>query len=233
MSFQLQDISDFYQNFPVQSAVLTCGVKASLADCITQARTGADVALSKARRSSWVPSFLSSPPSFELKRNVAYTVYGGIFIGLMCHLEYDYVFPFLFGDDAGDSSSHLLLAAKEVLFDNFVSAPLMWIPPAYIIKALMFGQTPGEGLAKYVKDIKDQGLLQKYWSVWLPAQTLQFSVVPHHLQVAFLATVSFFWFMLFSHLSSKEGEVDEAPDAAAAEAEAVSAARLEVQVEQP
>jgi protein Mpv17 len=97
----------------------------------------------------------------------------------------------------------------------------------------MFGQTPGEGLAKYVKDIKDQGLLQKYWSVWLPAQTLQFSVVPHHLQVAFLATVSFFWFMLFSHLSSKEGEVDEAPDAAAAEAEAVSAARLEVQVEQP
>lgn len=187
LRMSLQDVSDFYMTYPVQSAVLTCGVKASLADGITQLRTKTDEIM-----------------SIEMKRNLAYTVYGGIFVGFMCHLEYDQVFPVLFGTEQS-----MMLTLEKVLFDNFVSAPLMWIPPAYIIKSLVFGNSMMDGLDKYVSDVRNENLLQKYWSVWLPAQTLQFSIIPPQFQVAFLATISFFWFMMFSHISSKEQEVEQ------------------------
>lgn len=177
MSFN--DVSNFYADFPLQAAVLTCGVKASVADGIAQVRA----------QSGW--------DDLEFRRNVAYILYGGIFIGAFCHIEYDILFPMLFGTEHS-----LLTSLKEVLLDNFVSAPLLWLPPAYLIKAVVYDYSLGEGLQKYADDVMKNGLLQKYWTIWLPAQSISFTVVPDHLRVAFMASVSFFWFILFSTVSS-------------------------------
>jgi len=174
-----EEVSDFYAQFPLQAAVLTCGVKASVADGIAQART----------HSRW--------DDVEFRRNLAYVLYGGIFVGAACHYEYDVVFPILFGTEHNAWTSF-----REVVFDNFVSAPLGWLPPAYLIKAVVYDYPLREGLEKYATDIKENDLLQKYWSVWLPAQSVSFTVVPDHLRVAFMASVSFFWFIMFSTLSS-------------------------------
>jgi len=173
----LIEVSDFYETYPMQAAVLTCGFKASLADVVAQ---------------------LKSTSSLELRRNVAYVLYGGIFVGLMAHLEYDHLFPIMFGTDHS-----VKIVAEKVIFDDFVSAPLMWLPPAYLIKALIYDYPMKEGLEKYVHDIRHNGLLWKYWSIWVPAQTISFSVVPDHLRVAFMASISFFWFILFSTLAAK------------------------------
>jgi len=180
----LSDVSDFYQDFPMQAAVLTCGVKASAADCIAQ---------------------LKATNTLEFRRNVAYVLYGGIFVGLMCHMEYDYLFPFMFGTE-----HTFKIIAEKVVFDDFISAPLFWLPPAYLIKALVYDYPMKEGLEKYVNDIRDNGLLWKYWTIWVPAQSISFSVVPDHLRVAFMASISFFWFILFSSLASKSDNVVEA-----------------------
>jgi hypothetical protein len=59
----MEDISNFYQNYPMQSAVLTCGLKASVADGIAQAR-------------AWKDSAKDDPNVIELKRNAAYIAYG-------------------------------------------------------------------------------------------------------------------------------------------------------------
>lgn len=187
----LEDVNSFYQTYPLQAAVLTCGVKASLADCIVQVR-------------SWT----ESEHAIEMKRNAAYIIYGGIFIGLMCHIEYDFLFPQLFGTnhDAGT-------IVKEVLFDNFVSAPLMWLPPCYFIKAVMFDYPLKEGLDRYLTDV-DEGLLYKYWTLWLPAQTISFSFVPDQLRVLFMACISFGWFIV---LSSSQSQTDNSADAAVVE----------------
>jgi protein Mpv17 len=174
----LQEVSDFYQTYPMQSAVLTCGVKASLADGVAQ---------------------LKSSPIFQLRRNFAYVIYGGIFIGLMAHMEYDHLFPLMFGEGHG----HVV---EKVLFDDFVSAPLMWLPPAYLIKAMVYDYSLEEGLQKYWYDIQNNALLQRYWTIWVPAQSISFSVVPDHLRVAFMASVSFFWIIMLSTLSSKSDE---------------------------
>ncbi len=173
-----EEVSDFYAQFLMQAAVLNCGVKASIADGIAQART----------HSRW--------DDVEFRRNLAYVLYGGIFVGAACHYEYDVVFPILFGTEHNAWTSF-----REVVFDNFVSAPLGWLPPAYLIKAVVYDYPLREGLEKYATDIKENDLLQKYWSVWLLAQSVSFTVVPDHLRVAFMASVSFFWFIMFSTLS--------------------------------
>jgi protein Mpv17 len=175
----LVEVSEFYQTYPMQAAVLTCGVKASLADFIAQLK--------------------SSSENFELRRNFAYVIYGGIFVGLMAHLEYDHLFPLMFGPGRG----HVV---EKVIFDDFVSAPLMWLPPAYLIKAMVYDYSLEEGLQKYWNDIQNNSLLQRYWTVWVPAQSISFSVVPDHLRVAWMASISFFWFIMFSTLASKTDE---------------------------
>ncbi|VEU33840.1 unnamed protein product [Pseudo-nitzschia multistriata] len=243
----LDQVSDFYQNFPLQSAVLTCGVKASVADTIAQVkpqleeqknerqqqheaslstfsqreggitqrapRHASDDSLEEQSRHRF--DFAKSVSSgnkqcigWEATRNLAYVLYGGIFVGLMSHIEYNMIFPAIFGQE-----KTFEIIVKEVCFDNLIVAPTMWLPPAYFIKACVYSASsdedsgPGgifrEGLEKYLADVRDNQLLQKYWSIWFPAHSISFSVVPDHLRVAFMASISFFWFILFSSVSSQ------------------------------
>lgn len=229
----LEQVSDFYQNFPVQSAVLTCGVKASVADTIAQVKPQIEENKNKNKQqleqpmlsSSVLPAALVSrfqPQQaietsklnidWEARRNFAYVLYGGIFVGLMSQVEYSMVFPALFGTE-----KTVAITTAKVFFDNLLVAPTVWLPPAYFIKAWVYGTDDGstttakgifeEGLAKYITDVRDNGLLWKYWTIWFPAQSISFSVIPDHLRVAFMASISFFWFILFSTVSSQgDGE---------------------------
>jgi protein Mpv17 len=201
LKMSLQEVSDFYQNYPLQSAILTCGVKASIADSLAQFRD--HVASSASRMGEPMTRSIKQDGAngfnWELRRNLAYVMYGGIFVGFMCHLEYNIIFPQLFGTDQS-----LLTVFKKVIFDDFVSAPLVWLPPAYFIKAWVYDYSMNEGLRKYWRDVQENDLLAKYWTVWVPAQSISFSVIPGHLRVAFMASVSFFWFILFSSVSHDE-----------------------------
>jgi hypothetical protein len=236
----LQHVSDFYQNFPIQSAVLTCGVKASVADTIAQIKSQASLLQSKTASAVTSKKTENNNNSnnnnianlnlnlnldlnyfnfWEGRRNLAYVLYGGIYIGLMSYLEYSYVFPSLFGYE-----KTIQILVEKVLFDNFFVAPFIWLPPAYIIKAWVYsgdnddtinndtndtinndstiGTILKEGYDKYMYDIMNNNLLTMYWTIWLPAQTISFSVVPDHLRVVFMASISFFWFILFSTVAS-------------------------------
>ncbi|KAL3913486.1 MAG: hypothetical protein SGILL_006471, partial [Bacillariaceae sp.] len=204
LSMSLQDVSDFYAQFPMQSAILTCGVKASLADSLAQFKDSV-AAQSSDIKSKLQKNLPDQSFNWEFRRNLAYVIYGGIFVGLMCHLEYNVLFPVLFGSEHTTKTIF-----EKVIFDDFVSAPLMWLPPAYLIKAWVYDYSMMEGLGKYWRDIKENSLLTKYWTIWVPAQTISFSVIPDHLRVAFMASVSFFWFILFSSVSHDEGSDDAA-----------------------
>lgn len=200
------EVSDFYATYPIQSAVLTCGFKASIADGIAQFNAFQG----------------NQEQQLELRRNLAYVLYGGIFVGIMCHVEYNEVFPLLFGTE----QPHVL---EKVLLDDFVSAPFLWLPPAYLIKAMVYDYSMKEGMQRYWKDITENALLLRYWSIWVPAQTVSFSVVPDHMRVAFMACISFFWFILFSSVASNgsstttsDDESTTAPSAAATLAVAAS-----------
>jgi len=172
-------VNGFYKGFPILAAFATCGIKGGLADRVVQWR---DVSVTK----------------FSIKRNLAMALYSGTVLGILCEITYNRIYPIIFGTEA-----KMARIVKMVLFDAFVGAPIIWLPPAYFMQALVQRYPQRDALKKYIKDVRENGLLTKYWSVWLPATSFNFSVVPTHFRIAFVAVVSFFWLLVLSFVSNK------------------------------
>ena len=142
---------------------------------------------------------------FDASRNLAYIIYGGMYTGIAQHFIYNEIFPQIFGHDPTT-----LTIISEVIANALIVGPLIGMPVAYLTKALVLHHQSSdnpisEGLKRYAEDVQLKGLLFKYWALWCPVQTLTFSVVPEHLRVAFMAAVSFFWFVILSTVSA-DGE---------------------------
>jgi protein Mpv17 len=109
---------------------------------------------------------------------------------------------------------------SQVALDMTFFTVCLCLPVAYIFKTLFMMSNesaaasgpPALGwemvqtaLRKYKGDVQERGLLLKYWATWIPAQSINFSVVPQHYRVAFVAFVSFFWMFVLS-TTSAQGE---------------------------
>mmetsp|Transcript_10008 Transcript_10008/g.15014 ORF Transcript_10008/g.15014 Transcript_10008/m.15014 type:complete len:290 (+) Transcript_10008:83-952(+) len=180
-------IAKFYKTSPLLAGFLTCSTKAAFADSLAQYR---DVCTTK----------------FNCKRNIAMVLYSGIILGISCEIMYNRIYPFLFG-----AEQTFAVAIKKVLFDGFVTAPTFWLPPAYIAQALVYRYPIRDAMQKYITDIKENGLLKKYWSLWIPVSTINFLYMPPHFRIAFVAAVSFFWMIILSVVANKEQDPDSCP----------------------
>lgn len=129
---------------------------------------------------------------FSFRRNLSMMLYSGFILGMLCEVMYNNIFPRMF------SGVGIARAIKCTLFDGFINAPLIWLPPAYIAKAVVYRYPKREGLQKYIVDVKHNGLLKKYWSLWLPMSMINFLIIPAHFRIAFVAAVSFFWMIILS-----------------------------------
>mmetsp|Transcript_30968 Transcript_30968/g.61725 ORF Transcript_30968/g.61725 Transcript_30968/m.61725 type:complete len:302 (+) Transcript_30968:270-1175(+) len=205
----LEELNYFYQTFPVASAFITCGIKASAADIVAQ----------KAEATHVPDETTDSTPStkhcteeaegvqIEARRNFSYILYGGIYQGICQHIIFNEIFPLIFGD-----GRDIITVASKVLFDSLVISPFICLPVAYLVKSMVYQFTIQEAMHRYRADVTENGLLFKYWKIWVPAQCLTFGVIPQHLRIAFIASVSFFWLVVFSSITSQnevEAEVVE------------------------
>lgn len=172
----------FYKTFPIVAGFLTASTKAAFADSVAQ------------RRDSCVTKF-------DVKRNLSMMLYSGLVLGVSCEVMYNDIFPLIFGTVPDKC---VYRAIKMTLFDGFVNAPLLWLPPAYIVKAWMYGHPKREAIRKYVVDVKENGLLKKYWSLWLPLSMVNFMFVPAHFRIAFVAAISFFWMIILSLVANND-----------------------------
>ena len=194
----ITSINAFFQTQPYLAAFLTCSFKASAADIVAQTR-----------EDSGEPETVLEPVEtasnrLDVARNLGFLLYGGLYQGMVQNYLYNNIYPTLVGSD--DS---WFVIFKEVLLDNLVFAPLLCLPIAYMFKAAFTSDnlsldTFQKGLQKYFDDATKQGLLTKYWAIWIPAQCLTFGVVPPHFRVAFVATISFFWIFILSTIASAE-----------------------------
>jgi len=183
-------IAKFYKTYPIIAGFCTASTKACLADCLAQYR---DVCETK----------------FNFKRNLAMVLYSGTILGVSCEIMYNRIFPLIFGPNPVEKS--VARAVKMTLFDGFINAPFFWLPPAYIAQALIYGYPKREAIKKYITDVKENGLLKKYWSLWLPMTMINFLFMPAHFRVAFVAGVSFFWMIILSIVANKEQDPDSCP----------------------
>jgi hypothetical protein len=185
-------LSSFYKGWPLVSGFATASAKAAVADRLAQWR---DVCTTK----------------FNLKRNIALVLYSGTVLGVSCEIMYNRLFPLMFG-----AEQNMARVVKMTLFDGFVNAPFLWLPPAYVVQALIYGYPKRKALKKYVKDVRENGLLLKYWSLWVPVSFINFSIIPPHYRIVFVASVSFFWMILLSMLANK---TDQDPESCPVEPE--------------
>lgn len=190
----------FWRNSPYLAAALTCGVKASAADLVAQRRQeaantsdddGAAAAVAEVAMSS-------APPRMDLKRNFAYIVYGSVYQGMAQEYIYNHLYPVFFG-----SGTDVLTVLSKVLFDLLVQTTLVTLPIAYMSKAIIYRYSFREAIRRYLDDIRNHGLLTKYFLLWGPVQCLTFSIVPEHFRVTFIACISFFWLIILSTIASK------------------------------
>lgn len=72
------------------------------------------------------------------------------------------------------------------------------------------GEAPATSLSKYQADAWEN--LKALWMLWVPAQLVNFSIVPVHLRIPFVAGVSFAWTVILSVL---RGALEETAVAAA------------------
>lgn len=187
-------IDVMFQSSPYTAAAITCGIKASSADWVAQKRQF------RKREKTDATTTTTNVDSgkTDLKRNVAFLLYGAIYQGIAQEYIYNHLYPSIFG--AGTSVSVVL---SKVLFDLLVQTTLVTLPIAYLTKAVIYKYSAQEALRRYTDDIRNHGLLTKYFMLWGPVQCLTFSIIPEHYRVTFIACVSFFWVIILSTISNK------------------------------
>lgn len=174
----------YYKTYPLQASIATCGFNSVFADTISQVQ-----ALRKKSLAS----------KFEWKQTLSSIIYGTTFLGIGSNLVYTKLMPTLF------PGSGVAAILSQACLDNFVFAPLLWLPPAYMIKAALVHQEPVlKSLQTYLKAVREENLLHRYWTMWLPAQMFTFSVVPKHLRVLSTAAFSFIWFLILTKITSQK-----------------------------
>lgn len=226
------DVDAFYQNYPYFAAFLTCGAKSSLADFLMQRRTMAQEAeeLSSLLSEDDEPSAFDlanddddddggvttallleedadpfvvvedrTTSSIDYAQNFALILYGGVGVGLYSEFIYNHVYPVLFG-----TGTSLEIVCLKVAFDNLVFAPVLCIPLAYLAKAVVKGGSLSDGFDRYVDDVRNHGLLNKYWMLWFPAQFVTFGLIPPRWRIVFVTAVSFVWALILAAVSGRK-----------------------------
>ena len=133
-------ISAFYKNNRFKGAFLTCSIKACSADAIAQYIAAGrqkledddivdkkDNALSKLNplrktRGGDMALAVKKQASFDLRRSLAFFLYGGFYQGCVGEIIYNNIFPLL------GTGTDIKTVAKKVVADTGVISPMMCIP---------------------------------------------------------------------------------------------------------
>ncbi|KAL7550462.1 hypothetical protein ACHAWF_013687 [Thalassiosira exigua] len=192
-------VDDFLFHSPYAAAALVCGIKASAADAVAQFQEWKESMVKQEQEQQVDASRKEEEPSSwaDVKRNVAFVAYGSLYQGLTQEYIYNHLYPVWFGTGADWT-----VVLSKVAFSLLIQTTLLTLPSLYLIKGIIEQTSFLDAMKKYISDIKNQQLLQKFYALWGPVLTITFSVVPEQWRVTFIAFVSFFWLIILSGISN-------------------------------
>ena len=149
-------IDSFYHTQPFLSAFVTASFKASMADLLAQTSAAApDAATTSSPSAVDMDSVVLKAHAFsaghqtstpaatpnemfalpddmdvDMNRNLAFILYGGLYQGMFLQFTYSMLYPYLFGDMP-------YRVVLQVISDVLIFGPLVTLPLAYVIKALL------------------------------------------------------------------------------------------------
>lgn len=194
----LSAVNAAFEYNPYAAGALVAGFKAGSADILAQKRQIRKFTkIEDGPKDESVEASETNSMELDIRRTLAFLLYGAIYQGFVQEFTYNHLYPMMFGTE-----TTTITVLKKVFCDMCIQTPLFTLPIAYYSKALLAKNTFKEAMERYVDDVKNKGLLFKFWGLWTPVQCLTFSVIPEHFRVSFIALVSFFWVIILSSLSS-------------------------------
>ena len=181
------------QQQPLATGIVCAGTKGALADVLSQ--------LSK-RDAEYNPT-----------RTYAFAAWNALYCGLAVYGLYSVLLPrvwptvLLSGARHPKASWHV---AYSVAFDNAIATPLICLPTYYVAHTVVDSnwaerrrplELASRAMRIYVEEARD--VISLSWMLWVPIQTVTFSVVPVSLRTHFVAAASFATLTIMSRLQGK------------------------------
>jgi len=87
-----------------------------------------------------------------------------------------------------------------------VHHPLLYFPAFYCLKEVVNGGGIEGGLSKYSKNYQED--LVALWKLWVPSTIINFSLMPMHLRIPWVASTSLIWTCIISYMRGGNTETD-------------------------
>jgi hypothetical protein len=169
-----------------------------------------------------VQKVLEKREAIDWKRNATFASFGLLYLGGVQYCIYVPVFSRLFPNAAAFAAKPLAQKARDlkgirdciaqVFLDAVVHHAIMYFPTFYMIKELVAAPdgkpSPSRALHNYSENISDDMLA--LWKIWIPAQLLNFSLMPMYLRIPWSAAASALWTSVLSAMRGGE-DVPVAP----------------------
>eukprot|EP00658_Telonema_sp_P-2_P024480 TRINITY_DN19838_c0_g1_i2.p1 TRINITY_DN19838_c0_g1~~TRINITY_DN19838_c0_g1_i2.p1 ORF type:complete len:207 (+),score=33.81 TRINITY_DN19838_c0_g1_i2:145-765(+) len=142
----------------------------------------------------------------DWRRSGIFTMFGVGYVGGAQYYVFNKLFPRLLGPGLANKQARSVAAA--VLLDNLVHIPLVYLPCFYCMRQLAY--TPDQpamavqsGLESWQKNLTVDMSMQA--CVFVPIQTLNFSLNPAHLRVPTAVAGGAIWISILSFCRGSEG----------------------------
>ena len=177
-----------------------------------------------------VQKFVEGKEKVDWRRNATFLAFGITYQGAWQYYLFNRVMPRMIPDAYAFAAKSIREKVKDVrgirnvMIQNFVenglNNPLLFFPTFYTIKELISGgksvyQAFSRGVGLYRKNFWSD--ITACWTVWVPAQTINFAFSPAWFRVPFVALVSAGWTGYVSMTrgsSSLKASCDDATDSA-------------------
>ena len=87
-------------------------------------------------------------------------------------------------------------APVKTFIDQALHHPFFYFPCFYLMKGYMEGRPLASTYDKYRAELWEN--CKALWKIWVPAQLVNFAVVPRHLRIPYVAGISFAWTVVIS-----------------------------------
>lgn len=166
---------------PFTVGVMTTGLKTSAADLFAQ-------------------KVIERREHVDWKRQVIFTTFGFAYLGAFQYYLYNNLFSRMCAHLTA-RFGHWGTAPIKTFLDQCIHHPFVYFPCFMSMKTVMEGKPISVAVTKYRTEIWDS--VKALWSVWIPAQIVNFGVVPRHLRIPYVAAVSFGWTVIYSVMQGK------------------------------
>ena len=158
----------------------------------------------------------------DWKRNATFATFGLVYLGGVQYSIYVPFFSRLFPGAKAFAAAPLAEKIKDatgmrnmlaqVFIDQFVHHPLMYFPAFYCLKEMVHGGELSAGIQKYRKNMNED--LVALWKLWVPSTIINFTFMPMHMRIPWVATTSLLWTCILSAMRGSSDDVELTPEAA-------------------